>query len=96
MVLNARKVINAHGEFVIGLKRTSEPKRKHFSLKLSTTYTLFARKSRDIVRRLHCDFCNFELPSGIFGFPRRESQDRFLRLLCTFNFNLQTPCCAVV
>jgi hypothetical protein len=36
MAGNARKAVNAHGEFVIGLKRTSE-RRETFPLKWSTT-----------------------------------------------------------
>jgi hypothetical protein len=40
MARNARKVINAHREFVFGSKRTSEPRGSLLFLKLSTTHTL--------------------------------------------------------
>jgi hypothetical protein len=68
---NARKVINAHCAFLIGLKRTSEPKGggSIFSSN-GPPHTLLHPNHP----RLQCDFCNFELPSGILGFPLEGSR----------------------
>jgi hypothetical protein len=51
MARNAHKVINAHSEFVMGLKRTSEPNGGggFFSLKWSTHTHTSSRQSRTCV-----------------------------------------------
>jgi hypothetical protein len=57
----AHKVINAHGESTIGLKRKSEPKEAFFPSNGRITHTnTFARKSRalrgHIASQLQCNF----------------------------------------
>jgi hypothetical protein len=56
---NDRKVINANGEFVIGLKRTSELRETYFLQMVHHTH--FCTQIAHIVRQLQCDFCDFEL-----------------------------------
>jgi hypothetical protein len=59
MARNARKVINARGEFVIGLKRTSEPRKAFFSLKWSHILLHANQAYIALISSSHLEFSDF-------------------------------------
>jgi hypothetical protein len=52
----ARKIINAHGEFVIGLKSTSEPRETFFFQMVHHTYTLLHANHHPPLLEFHLEF----------------------------------------